>query len=232
MIVSHKHKFIFIKTEKTAGSSFEIALSKYCGEDDIITRLTPDEEELRKNLNYRNAQNYDIPLNKYSKREFLSRLFRCKKLSFRQHDSATKIKKYLSEEQWNSYYKFCFERNPWDKVVSYYYWFYHWKGTPAHEFPSISEFIRSGMASRVRGFDLYTIDSNVVVDKMYFFEDLAFALEDIQKQLELPESLDLPKAKSSQRKSDTNYKTILSEEDKTQIAKIFAREIAYWNYKP
>ncbi|HUN22199.1 MAG TPA: hypothetical protein PK299_03590 [Anaerolineales bacterium] len=232
MIISHKRKFIFIKTEKTAGTSLEIALSKFCGEEDIITRLSPDEEALRKKLNDRNAQNFYIPLKRYSKFELLNRLFRKKKLSFRQHDGATKIKKYLSEEQWNTYYKFCFERNPWDKVVSYYYWFYHWKGTPEHEFPSISEFIHSGMASRVRGFDLYTIDSKVVVDKMYFFEDLPFALEDIQKRLELPESLNLPKAKSSQRKSDTNYKTTLSEDDITQIAKIFAREIAYWNYKP
>ena len=37
MIVSHKHKFIFFKTRKTAGSSIQVALAKHCGEDDIIT---------------------------------------------------------------------------------------------------------------------------------------------------------------------------------------------------
>ena len=36
MIISHKLKLIYIKLYKVAGSSFEIALSKYCGEHDIV----------------------------------------------------------------------------------------------------------------------------------------------------------------------------------------------------
>ena len=39
MILSHKNKFIFIKSFKTASTSLEIALSKYCGEKDIITPI-------------------------------------------------------------------------------------------------------------------------------------------------------------------------------------------------
>ena len=31
MIVSHEHKFIFLKTKKTAGTSIELALSELCG---------------------------------------------------------------------------------------------------------------------------------------------------------------------------------------------------------
>ncbi|MEL6382956.1 MAG: chondroitin 4-O-sulfotransferase, partial [Cyanobacteria bacterium J06626_18] len=31
MIISHEYKFIFLKTRKTAGTSIEIALSKFCG---------------------------------------------------------------------------------------------------------------------------------------------------------------------------------------------------------
>jgi len=37
MIISHKHKFIFLKTKKTAGSSLEKILMKYAGPDDICT---------------------------------------------------------------------------------------------------------------------------------------------------------------------------------------------------
>ena len=44
MIVSHKNRFIFLKTRKTAGSSIEIALSKHCGPEDIITKIAPSEE--------------------------------------------------------------------------------------------------------------------------------------------------------------------------------------------
>jgi hypothetical protein len=48
MIVSHKHRFIFLKTKKTAGTSIELALSALCGRDDIITPLAqPEDEPLR-----------------------------------------------------------------------------------------------------------------------------------------------------------------------------------------
>ena len=49
MIISHKHKFIFIKTRKTAGTTIEYNLSKYLGSEDIIA---PSEQ-----ANYL-AQNY------------------------------------------------------------------------------------------------------------------------------------------------------------------------------
>ena len=37
MIVSHRHRFIFIKSRKTAGSSIQVALSQLCGEADFIS---------------------------------------------------------------------------------------------------------------------------------------------------------------------------------------------------
>ena len=50
MIVSHTHKFIFLKTKKTAGTSIELALSELCGPDDVITPLTEIDEAQRAGL--------------------------------------------------------------------------------------------------------------------------------------------------------------------------------------
>jgi hypothetical protein len=47
MILSHKHKFIFVKGQKVAGTSAEIALSQVCGPDDIVTPITPADERYR-----------------------------------------------------------------------------------------------------------------------------------------------------------------------------------------
>jgi hypothetical protein len=41
MILSHDRRLIFIKTQKTAGSSLELSLSQICGPTDIITPLMP-----------------------------------------------------------------------------------------------------------------------------------------------------------------------------------------------
>ena len=56
MIISHKYKFIFIKTYKTAGTSIEIFLSQYCADNDIVTSINPHVEPHRAR-NYKGLPN-------------------------------------------------------------------------------------------------------------------------------------------------------------------------------
>lgn len=71
MILSHKHKFIFLKTKKTGSTSVDIILSKICGTNDIITPLSEltwfgknrrfeknNEEDVRKKVRGKDPQNY------------------------------------------------------------------------------------------------------------------------------------------------------------------------------
>jgi hypothetical protein len=226
MIVSHRNRFIFIKTFKTAGTSIEIALSKYCGPDDIITPVSQKDEEKRQALGYRGPQNYSIPITRYSFSDLVRAIIRKRRLLFYNHTPASTIMKYIDDKVWDSYYKFCFERNPWDKVVSYYY--YRYKNEPR---PRISEFIQSGDADTVSAFDRYSCSSEIVVDKVYKYEQLSLAMEDIRERIGLVETPQLPRTKTNYRKEKAEYQDLLSIEDREAIAKVFAREIAYFNYR-
>ena len=230
MIVSHKHKFIFIKTAKTAGTSIEIALSKICGPKDIITPISPDDEKYRKNLGFRTKQNFYIPISKYSKKDILFALYRRKRLKFYNHMGAEQIRRYIDDKHWNSYFKFAFERNPYDRLVSAYWFFGGDK-----RFSSIENFTKSVMAAKLSiwGFESYTQNSKVVVDEVYKYEELNEAMIDISKKIGLKHPLELPKkkARGNFRKDKRHYRNILLETEKKWVEKVCAREIAFWGYR-
>lgn len=225
MILSHKYKFIFIKTSKTAGTSIEIALSKFCNDADIITPITPSDEKLRKRLGYRSPQNYIFPIPD-ALLPLPSASKPCKK--FRNHSSAQQIRRCVGDIVWNSYYKFTFERNPWDRFLSFYYW-----RCRKNPHLSISELLENNGLKRLKklGRKLYTINGAIAVNKVCLYENLTDELEALQQHLSLPEPIDPPFAKSTYRKDNRHYREVLTEEQLQQIGLIFQDEIEQFGYE-
>lgn len=229
MIISHKHNFIFIKTKKTAGTSIEIALSKFCGPRDIITPISPEDEETRSNLGYPGPQNYHFPIWKYGIRDAMKLATKGKKKTgFYNHISAKEVMSIVGKEKWNSYYTFCFERNPWDRIVSEYFWIN--KSEPR---PTIQEFIRSEapIDLKNKGYRNYTVDGKVVVNRVCRFEKLREELEEVRHLIGIPEQLELPRAKSNFRKDKRSYRDILGAEDRAYISEFFHEEISLMEYE-
>lgn len=56
VLVSHRHRLIFIKTRKT---SIEIALSTVCGLEDLVTRLLPDLDGSKLDWQCRKGANHE-----------------------------------------------------------------------------------------------------------------------------------------------------------------------------
>jgi len=229
MIISNDYKFIFVKTMKTAGTSIEIALSRFCGPSDIITPISREDEKIRSSLSYRGPQNYLTPFSDSTFREWIKFLLKGeRKKRFYNHISAKKINQYIGQTVWDSYYKFCFVRNPWDRLISQYYWRY--KSEPR---PTITEFLASNKPLQLKrlGYDLYMINDQVAVDKICRFENLSEELVTIRTRLGIPEKLELPRAKSRFRKDKRNYREILNEAEQVKIAELFSDEINLLGYQ-
>jgi hypothetical protein len=229
MIISHKYRYIFLKTTKTAGTSIEIALSKFCGPEDVVTPITPEDEKIREELGYQGPVNYLAPLRGYGFKDLALLLLKGRrKRWFYNHIPAREVKTHVGQQLWDSYFKFCVERNPWDRVVSLYYW----QNQTEPRLP-FSAFIQSAapLALKRKGFGLYTIDGRVVVDKICRFENLPEELEAVRTKIGIPEKLELPRAKSRFRKDKESYRDIYGETEKARIAELFSDEIRLFGYE-
>lgn len=231
MIISHKYKYIFIKTRKTAGTSVEISLSRFCGKKDIITPVMYDDEQFRSKMGLY-PQNYGIPLDwsDYTLRDWKQRLLKGKQPKPKQgvyfhHITAEKIRTLVGEDIWNSYYKFCFVRNPWDRAVSRYYW----NIEKSKKVNTIDESLRKSDPDA--NFPIYTIDGEVAVDFVGKFETLMDDFSAICERLNIPFDGWLPKTKAKSRKDKRHYSEILTPDQIELIRRKCAKEIELFGYQ-
>lgn len=203
-----------------------IALSRYCGLQDTVTRLSRRDEILRREQGGKDAQNYKVPLARLKLRDWVEVLVHRRRPCYSIHGSALSVKKYMSDEEWADYFTFCFERNPWDKVISYYFWKYREEPRP-----DLDHFLFSEEIREVSCWDLYTDSDDVIVDRVYRYEELAGALSEITERCRLPEELVLPKAKSGLRGDSRHYRDALNLDQRRRVEDVFEKEIERFGYE-
>jgi len=225
MIISHKYKFIFIKTRKTAGTSIEIALSKFCDTGDIITPITKEDEDIRRNFGYKGPQNYHVPLKFYSKLDLYQLLIKKKRKRFFNHASASYIQENIDDDIWKNYFKFCFERNPFDRAISHYYW------RTKQPRPEMEKYIHSVPIALLSNWNLYTINDHIAVDFVGHYEYISDDLEIIRKRIGLSESVILPKVKGGYRLNREHYSKVINPHIRSRIELVCAKEIKAFDYR-
>jgi hypothetical protein len=224
MIISHKHRFIFVKTTKTAGTSVELALSRICGPDDVITPVAPADEAARREMGGRPAQNFLVPFGAYRGADWWHLIAGNGRREYRNHTTAETIRRYVGHAVWTSYFKFSIERDPFDKAISRYYW----STQPPR--PPLSEFLRTTRESHLSNWRIYAIDDRVAVDFVVRYERLAEDLSTVATRLGLPE-IALPRAKAGHRESRAHYSSLLDADARARIELVCAREIAEFGYR-
>lgn len=229
MIISHRHRFIFVKTHKTAGSSLEVALARECAAEDVVSHM---EDNIATGI----PRNYgpDSALGPAYNRQRLVRklVHRHSPLLgayYYEHMPAWRIRELVGVDVWDSYFTFCFERNSWDKVVSYFLWKQQGQ---QRAMPSFSDYIFR-KAHRLPVDSALYCDANgePLVDKIYEFRDLPAALADLRTRLGLSLPEPLPREKTAIATDRKPYGAYYDAAGEEQIATLFAREIALMGYE-
>ena len=216
-IISHRHEFIFVKPHKVAGTSVRIALYRCCGPEDVV---------LGRPLRFDSAIDEDdfgiiSPQNAEAVCRGDGRVY-----SGGMHLSPRAIRAGIDPDVWNAYFKFTVVRNPWDQLVSHYYWmFYHrwWSARwifrekgylrngcrhcwMRHLFKrgrhrQAMEFgLRKGLFARhlEETSSFYFIDGDGYADYVMRFENLQQDFDEVCRRLRIPASR-LPRTKNKLR---------------------------------
>jgi hypothetical protein len=213
VIVSHRHRFIFLKTRKTAGTSLELALARVCGPDDVITSLNPRDEEARRAQGLPGPQNVESP--PLHRKAF-------------NHMPARMAREAVGAEVWDGYYRFAIERNPWDAVVSAYYWSFR-----ESEAPPFEEWVVDGdqVDNLAKNAGIYRLQGEIAVHRVIRYESLDAEVAEVWAHLGLPGTPDLPHAKSGTRPRDADYRSMYSDRSRSRVAAAFERTITDLGYE-
>ena len=226
MIVCHEHKFIFVKTRKTAGTSIETALSSFCGPSDVITSLSSEDEAARTQLGLRGMQNIHVPMMRYSISD-IATLATLKRKRFHNHSPSSEVRKYLGQQIYLKYFVFCVERNPYDRAVSQYFF----NNRKFSEKPPMPEFLKTLSTPSMSNWDVYTQKSQIAVDKVLRYENLEHDLNEVGNFLGLNIDISLIHAKSHTRTDRRNYREVIDSESRSIIDARCANEIKYFCYE-
>jgi len=151
MLISHSHKFIFVKTKKTAGSTVESVIvdNFFDKEKDLCTGSVIDGTP-RIGVGTRGPGPDG-------------------------HKPWNLIMDMVGIDTWSDYHTFTIERNPWEKVASHYFWKLSSRKSESMSFESFVEKLLYNGKAPV-DWTLYANDSGLQVDQVIQYSELADSL--------------------------------------------------------
>jgi len=239
MIISHSHKFIFIHIPKCGGTSITKALIPLLGKDDIVLGYNkPTIFSIINNIPSHINNKYIEKTNLHQGLRQYTRSIINKKENngtlIRKHSRAMEIKKYIGSQNWEDYFTFSFVRDPWDRIVSLYYWYqsYNWNDPEGlakkiRKIPDFDGFVKSEFLQQPSCSDYICDSGKSIVDFIGKLENFETDFKNVCNEIGLPE-IQILKENISQRKRD--YKEYYNEETIQLIAKKYDDDIKNFNY--
>lgn len=210
-MICHKNKIIFIHIPKCAGSSVE-----HYFEVKPFDWKTP---------NYQNLTGW------------------CPKRKIHMHHATANElleTELIDEDVWNEYYKFTIVRNPWSRAFSDYLWLnrFNYINSSFTDFINkkgkLSKILNDKSVKEYRGDHLYpqidflTINNEIVVDKILFFENIKSEFKQFINSQNLP-TKSLPHSKKA-KKMVSHYSHFYKDEEEELISNIYSKDIKMFDY--
>jgi hypothetical protein len=205
MIISAEHRFIFAAIPKTGTHAVRQALREHMGPNDL--------EQVRL---------------------FVQRQFPIAELARIGHGhlSLEQVRPYLRPEEWSSYFKFAFVRNPFDRFVSYCAFITRAEG---HFQRQPQDVMRHYLQQQPLGHILFqpqhsfvtAPDGHLLTDYLGRVEQMQQSYDEIAARIGIP-ARPLEKINTSSRR---NYRDYYNQELIDGVAKLYARDLELFGYE-
>lgn len=210
MLVSTSHNFIFVHIAKNGGSSLRSFLQQYhAGRNDRTWRT-----DIKADLPFPQAPH---------------------KIAFHPHPTARWARQKFGAAFFDNAFSFAFVRNPWDRAVSRYEYVRHAQGHGQHKrFQTMSfdkfirdEWFRNLLVSRTQLSEISDKNGNIIISKVYRFEDMDNAIADICSRLNIPALARTPHNNPSKR---ARYNDYFNKKNKRLFDRIYREDIDRFGY--
>lgn len=162
-------------------------------------------------------------MTRYRAVDWLRLMVRGRRVTLDKHLDASSIRDLVGAAVWGSYFKFCVERDPWEKAVA----LYDQRTRGREPRPTMAVFLGEARPESLSNYALYTIDEALAVDRMIRYEHLDTELEAVRNLLNLPEPIVLPAADTG---LTGHYSAVLGPTERALIDSACAREIELFGY--
>ena len=226
MIISHRHRFIFVKTEKTASTSLLRVFRDIAGEKD---RLYPADRSVRRVLLGAGGGigKFSFVADRGGMRRVLPGL-----VGLHRHARLADIRSFLGPDVFSRYTVVTSERNPFDRQVSLYR--HRLRGRSG-----LADFSRDTCSplynllhyNRLDNWGIYNLDGKVGAHHIIRFENLHDDLAEVLKTLGIdPRRYPLAHERRSSRDEDPAWRELYTDAARRRVASWYRRELDYFGY--
>ena len=203
-MISQTHKFVFVHIQKTGGNSTRLAIAPYCIDDIAVNEKQKACNDALGGVHRLGIKNSPLNLSKHASLQAI-------------HDRWDTA----ALGPWTSYLKFACVRNPWERLISFY--FSPHFGRDQFNEAEFSSFVASAV-NRAQ-IEFVTIDGRPALDRVLRFEnltrDFAAFCSDVGIEAELPH------VNQSKRGPYQEYYTA---QTRALVGDLYRREIEHFEY--